>query len=53
MALQEYCKKIIGGEEGLEKTLQAMIDADENDKNYTRQKAEEVFSKFFGDFTIT
>jgi len=29
------------------------VDADENDKNYTREKAEEVFSRYFGNFKIT
>lgn len=53
MALQEYCKKIIGGEEGLEKTLQAYLDADDNDKNYDKAFAEQLFQKFFSGFQIT
>lgn len=32
MALQEYCKWIFGGDEGIEKTLQLLIDADDNEK---------------------
>lgn len=54
MALQEYCKKIFGGEEGLEKVIQGIIDLDDNDKAaYKTAEAEKKLEEFFSGFKIT
>lgn len=54
MALQEYCKKIFGGEEGLEKTIQQIIDSDDNEKAaFKTAEAEAKLEEFFSGLKIT